>query len=58
VAQLKGVSALGSAGSRLRAFYDDGSVLRGAMAYRILLGAVVLGVVLIGISYGSNDVTT
>ena len=36
-----------------------GSVLRGAMAYRVLLGAVVLGlllrVVLIGISYGSND---
>jgi len=60
--RLRGVSALDSDGSRLRALYDGGSVLRGAMAYRVLLGAIVLGVllrvVLIGISYGSNDMTT
>ena len=59
--RLRGVSTLGSAGSRLRALYDGGSVLRGAMAYRVLLGAVVFGVllrvVLIGMSYGSNDMT-
>jgi hypothetical protein len=44
VARLKGVSVLSSAGSRLHALYDGGSVLRGAMAYRVLPGGIVLGV--------------